>query len=188
MEVKPEIKEEFLEDDSRYIKSQPFTFIDMGDFRNEPESNSAVKAEIKEEFVPYPRYIEEQVSTSLDLRDLKNEPDEDNSDRAVKVEIKEDFVEGDPRYIDSQLSTSLDLEDLKDEDTSVNFQSSSLAHGDHDSCPWCVLACSRISFHSFLSFVLVLQFRTLNTRKLSSTWSQNTPTTRRNSLVGPYDV
>uniref|UniRef100_A0A6P7GNC0 Zinc finger protein 239-like isoform X3 n=1 Tax=Diabrotica virgifera virgifera TaxID=50390 RepID=A0A6P7GNC0_DIAVI len=82
------------------------------------EETRAVKAEIKEEFVPVPRYIEGLVSTSLDLKDFKNGPDEYNSDRAVQVEIKEGFVKGAPRYIESQLSTSLDLEDLKDEDTS----------------------------------------------------------------------
>ncbi|XP_072376331.1 uncharacterized protein [Diabrotica undecimpunctata] len=82
MEVKAEIKDEFIEDDLRYIKSQPSTSLNLGDLRNESEDNSvmAVKAEIREElFEGDSRYIKSPLSTSLNLGVLKNEPVEYNS-------------------------------------------------------------------------------------------------------------
>ncbi|XP_050499437.1 zinc finger and BTB domain-containing protein 49-like isoform X8 [Diabrotica virgifera virgifera] len=81
VKAEAEIKDEFLEDDSRDIKSQPSTSFYLGGSGNEPDSKPAVKAEIKDEFFEDDtRYIESQLSTSLDLGELKNEADEDNSD------------------------------------------------------------------------------------------------------------
>ncbi|XP_072388678.1 uncharacterized protein [Diabrotica undecimpunctata] len=86
MTEKSEIKDEFIEDDPSYKKSQLSISLDLGNQErsgsNEPEDNSvmAVKAEIKEEFFEGdPIYIERQLSTSLDLGDIKNEADEYNS-------------------------------------------------------------------------------------------------------------
>ncbi|XP_050501685.1 uncharacterized protein LOC126881440 isoform X4 [Diabrotica virgifera virgifera] len=114
MESKIKIKEESVDCNQSHIENRLATSTNLGNLKNELEVDSAVKAEIKEEFFENdPRYTETQVST--DITALKIEPDDYNSDRKVKVEIKEEFIEDDQRYIiESQLSTSLDLEVLKE--------------------------------------------------------------------------
>ncbi|CAG9826250.1 unnamed protein product [Diabrotica balteata] len=109
-------KEKFVEGDLRYIKKQLSLSNNLGDMKNEPDDNSAMKkkAEIKEGSIEGdPRYIDSNLSTSTCLEDLKNEPED--SAMKIKAEIKEEFFEGDPRFIESQLSTSIYLEDLKNE-------------------------------------------------------------------------
>ncbi|XP_050510567.1 zinc finger protein 112-like isoform X3 [Diabrotica virgifera virgifera] len=109
------------QDDSIYIESQPSTFLDLGDMRNESEDNSVmiVKDEIKEEIVEDdPRYIKSELSTSLDLGDLKNEPDDYNSAMTEKADDKDQFVKDGSGYIKSQPSTSHDLGNMRNESES----------------------------------------------------------------------
>ncbi|XP_050509357.1 zinc finger MYM-type protein 1-like [Diabrotica virgifera virgifera] len=82
MEIKAEIKEDFIEDHPIYVENQLSTSTDLADLKNGPEGNSAmtVKAEIKEDFIEDdPRYLDSQQSTFLDVEDLKNEADDYNS-------------------------------------------------------------------------------------------------------------
>ncbi|CAG9838042.1 unnamed protein product [Diabrotica balteata] len=82
MEVKAEIKDEFVEDDLKYTKNQLSTSLNLDDLGNEPEDSpvTTVKAEISEEFSEVDsKYIKRQLSASPNLGVLKNEPVEYNS-------------------------------------------------------------------------------------------------------------
>uniref|UniRef100_A0A6P7HAI8 Uncharacterized protein LOC114348301 isoform X1 n=1 Tax=Diabrotica virgifera virgifera TaxID=50390 RepID=A0A6P7HAI8_DIAVI len=84
------------------------------------ESNIEIK---KESVESAQRHIENQLSISTDSGDgdWKRGP-EGNLGRAVKTEIKDEFVEGDPRYEESQVSTSLNQKNLKSEGHECNLE------------------------------------------------------------------
>ncbi|XP_072387981.1 uncharacterized protein [Diabrotica undecimpunctata] len=83
MEFKVEMQEDLVENIQKdNIEIQPFTFIDLKNFKNELEDNleMGLKANIKEEFDEDDQgYIESQQFTSPDFEDFINKTDEDNS-------------------------------------------------------------------------------------------------------------
>ncbi|CAH1235868.1 unnamed protein product [Diabrotica balteata] len=82
MEFKVEMQEDFVENNQKDTEMQPFTFINLKNFKNELEDNleMGLTAKVKQEFNEGDQgYIESQLFTSPDFKDFINKTDEDNS-------------------------------------------------------------------------------------------------------------